>query len=121
MNLSLLKELSEAPGVPGQEQHLRKIVRRELESLVDEVSVDAMGNATFLKKGSGNGPKVMIAAHMDEIGFIVKHVDDRGFLRLQPLGGFDPRQLFAQRVQVHGFGGEMLRGVLTYNTKPAHT
>ena len=121
MNFELLKELSEAAGVPSQEERIRAIVRRELEPLVDDCTVDAMGNAIFLKKGSGDGPKVMIAAHMDEIGFIVKHVDDRGFLKLQPLGGFDPRQLFAQRVLVHASNGECLRGVLTNNTKPAHT
>jgi len=121
MNFNLLKELSETPGVPSREDRLRAIVRRELEPIVDEVHVDAMGNAVFLRKGSGDGPKVMIAAHMDEIGFIVRHVDDKGFLKLQPLGGFDPRQLFAQRVLVHGHKGDVFRGVLTYNTRPAHT
>ena len=62
----------------------------------------------------------MVAAHMDEIGFYVKYIDDKGFLRLQTLGGFDPRQLFAQRVLVHTRRGESLRGVLSYTTKPAH-
>jgi endoglucanase len=62
----------------------------------------------------------MLAAHMDEIGFMVRHIDDRGFLKLQPLGGFDPRVLVAQRVIVHTAAGEPLRGVLTPATKPIH-
>jgi endoglucanase len=62
----------------------------------------------------------MLAAHMDEIGFLVRFIDDKGFLRLQPVGGFDPRQLFAQRVLVHTRDGGRLRGVLTYSTKPTH-
>ncbi|MCA9156657.1 MAG: M42 family peptidase, partial [Planctomycetales bacterium] len=71
------------------------------------------------KKGAG-GPKVMIAAHMDEIGFLIKHIDDRGFLRLQPVGGFDARQLFSQRVVCHGWKGGSVPGLLVYNTKPTH-
>jgi len=121
MNTKFLKELSEARGVPGQEQNLRKIVRRELKGLVDDMNVDVMGNLICRKKGSGRSPKkVMIAAHMDEIGFIVKHIDDRGFLRLQPLGGFDPRQLFSQRMLIDRVAGKPLKGVLCYAAKPIH-
>lgn len=119
MNESLLKELSEAAGIPSREEALRSIVRRELASVVDSMEVDDMGNLIAFKKGRGQ-KKLMIAAHMDEIGFIVKHIDARGFMSLQPLGGFDPRQLFAQRLHVHGYAGERLPGVMTYNTKPAH-
>ena len=65
------------------------------------MSIDNMGNVTAFKKGKKN-KKVMIAAHMDEIGFIVTHIDEKGFLRFIPLGGFDPKTLTAQRVVVHG-------------------
>ena len=85
----------------------------------DSSEVDVMGNVVGTKRGAGKR-KVMIAAHMDEIGFMVKHIDDKGFIRLQPLGGFDPRQLFAQRVMVHGRDGSVFRGVLSYSTKPSH-
>ena len=78
-----------------------------------------MGNLIAVKKGSGSGKKLMLAAHMDEIGFIVKFVDKDGFIRLQPLGGFDPRQLNSQRVIVHAESGA-LNGVLMYGTKPKH-
>lgn len=119
LNFELLKRLCEVPGIAGKEDAVRALVRDELAPLVDEVSVDALGNLIAIKRGSG-GPRVMILAHMDEIGFMVKHIDDKGFLRLQPVGGFDPRVLPAQRVLVHGFAGEVLRGVLGIAAKPIH-
>jgi endoglucanase len=78
-----------------------------------------MGNLFATLPGSSDA-KLMIAAHMDEIGFIIRHIDDKGFLRLQPLGGFDPRQLFSQRVLVSRTDGETVPGVLCYATKPKH-
>jgi tetrahedral aminopeptidase len=118
-NFDLLKRLSETPGVPGQEDKVRALVVEELRSLVDDVKVDGLGNVIATKRGSGQG-RVMIAAHMDEIGFMVTYVDDDGFIRLNPVGGFDPRVLPAQRVLVHGFAGESLRGVLSTASKPIH-
>lgn len=120
VNFELLKELCEAPGIPGREGAVRQIVRRELESLADEISVDGMGNLIARRRGSGNGPRVMFAAHMDEIGFIVKHIDDKGFIRLQPVGGFDPRTLPAQRCHVHANSGEILPGAMAMESKPIH-
>jgi endoglucanase len=119
LNVELLKRLSEVPGIAGREDRVRALVVEELRPLVDEIRVDVMGNVVGTKRGDG-GPRVMLAAHIDEIGFFVKHVDDRGFLRLQTLGGFDPRVLVAQRVLVHGFAGETLRGVLQPAAKPIH-
>ena len=119
VNLELLKRLSETPGVSGREERVRAIVLEELKPLVDELSVDALGNVIAVKRGSSDR-KVMLAAHMDEIGFMARYVDERGFVRIQPLGGFDPRTMVAQRVIVHTRGGEHLRGVLTPATKPIH-
>lgn len=119
LNFELLKRLCEASGVAGREDQVAEIVRAELNGLVDDVSTDVLGNVVGVKRGNG-GPRVMILAHMDEIGFLVKHIDDKGFLRLQPVGGFDPRVLPSQRVIVHGFGGEQLRGVLALSAKPIH-
>jgi len=118
-NIDLLRRLCEAPGIPGREDLIRSVVIEVMSSVVDEMSVDALGNVIGLRQGSG-GPKVMIAAHMDEIGFFVSHIDDKGFLRLQPVGGFDPRVLIAQRVLVHGHAGETLRGALQLAAKPIH-
>jgi endoglucanase len=92
----------------------------ELRSLTDTIEADVMGNVIGFKRGASGGPRVMIAAHMDEIGFLVKHIDDQGFLRLQPVGGWDGRTMMAQRVQVHGFAGQTLRGALQLATKPIH-
>ncbi len=79
-----------------------------------------MGSMICLKKAPGNGAKkLMLAAHMDEIGFVVKYIDEKGFIRLQTLGGWDPRQMCSQRVVVQTKGGP-LKGVLQYSTKPAH-
>ena len=120
MNIDLLKELTEAHGTSGYEDAIRVIVKRELEGL-GEISVDSMGNLTCLRKGKAgsSAKKVMLAAHMDEIGFVVKFIDSKGFIRLNPLGGWDPRQMNSQRVVVHSKGGP-LPGVLMYGTKPAH-
>ena len=115
MNEDLLRLLTETPGPPGREERIREVVRRELAADVDEESVDPLGNVIARRRGRG-GPRVMLAAHMDEIGFMVSHVDDQGFLRLLPLGGFDPKTLTAQRVVVHG--REDLVGVL--GSKPVH-
>ncbi len=122
IDYDLLKRLSETPGVPSREEQIRAVVLEAMRPLVDEVQVDAMGNALGRRRGRGSGPRrVMIAAHMDEIGFLVRHVDKNGFLRLQPVGGFDPKTLVAQRVQVHTTGGSVLRGVLMPSGgKPPH-
>jgi len=115
LNIPLLKEICETAGAPGYEQRIREIVLREIKGLADEVSVDNMGNVTAIKKGRER-KKVMIAAHMDEIGFMVTHIDDNGFLRFHTLGGFDPKTLTAQRVIVHGT--KDLIGVM--GSKPIH-
>ena len=97
----LLKKICETPGAPGFEQRIRELVVREIRPLADEVRIDNMGNVIALKRGKSR-KKVMIAAHMDEISFIVTHVDDDGFIRFHPLGGFDPKTLTSQRVIIHG-------------------
>lgn len=104
IDIDLLSAICKAPGAPGFEKKIRKLVLKELEDgkLADDVRIDAMGNIIALKKGKSSKKKAMAAAHMDEIGFIVTHIDDQGFLRFNPLGGFDPKTLSSQRVIVHG-------------------
>lgn len=119
LNIPLLSRICETPGAPGFEQRIRKLVVDTVTPLVDEVKTDNMGNVIALKKGTQNTAerkKVMIAAHMDEIGFIVTHITDNGFLWFHPLGGFDPKTLTAQRVIVHG--RKDLVGVM--GSKPIH-
>jgi putative aminopeptidase FrvX len=115
INVQLLKQICEVAGAPGREQRVRELVQKEVKSFADSVSIDNMGNLTVFKKGKKN-KKVMIAAHMDEIAFIVTHIDEHGFLRFIPLGGFDPKTLTAQRVIVHG--KKDIVGVM--GSKPIH-
>jgi putative aminopeptidase FrvX len=115
INTKLLAELCEVPGAPGHENRVREIVLREVKEIVDEINIDNMGNVIALKKGVKD-KKVMIAAHMDEIGFIVTHIDDKGFVYFHTLGGFDPKTLTAQRVIIHG--KEDVIGVM--GSKPIH-
>lgn len=119
INFDLLRRLCETPGIAGREDQVRDLVIEELRPLTDEITVDTMGNVAAVKKGKG-GPRVMLAAHMDEIGFFIKFVDDKGFLRVQPVGGWDPRTMVAQRVHVHGYGGQVLLGTLMPAAKPIH-
>jgi endoglucanase len=113
--IELFKRICETPGAPGFEQRIRQLVMDEVGPLVDEVRTDAMGNVMAIKKGK-EAKRVMIAAHMDEIGFIVNHIDEDGFIRFHPLGGFDPKTLTSQRVIVHG--KKDLIGVM--GSKPIH-
>ncbi len=121
----LLRSLSETPGVPGREALVRERIRSALDGVAPggrapEVRTDAMGNLIVTVAGPEGAPSVMVSAHMDEIGFVVRHVDERGFLRVQNLGGFDVRNLFARQVLVHARNGEPRIGVLNPATKPVH-
>jgi len=120
INIELLSQVCKIPGAPGFEQPIRAFIMEHIKPYVDRVYTDNMGNVIALKKGVLSGQdkckKVMIAAHMDEISFIVTYIDDDGFIRFQPLGGFDPKTLTAQRVIVHGT--EDIIGVMA--SKPIH-
>ncbi len=116
IDIPLLTRICEAPGAPGFEKEIRKLVLTELEGLADDIRVDNMGNVVALKKGKSSAKKTMVAAHMDEIGFIVTHIDDQGFVRFNPVGGFDPKTLTSQRVIIHG--RKDLMGVM--GSKPVH-
>ena len=115
-SLDLLKELTEAPGLPGYEEEIRRIVARRVEGLA-EVSYDRMGNVICRKQGDAPGPRVMLPGHMDEIGFIVSGVTDDGYLRFAPLGGWWEHVILAQRVIVHTRKAQ-LAGII--GSKPPH-
>ncbi len=116
MNQDLFRRLVTTPGISGREEAIRAAVRAEIEGLVDEVEVDALGNLIAIRRG--DGPRIMLSAHMDSIGFLVSHIDDDGFLRILPVGGFDPRTLVMQRVLVRG--KRDIIGLLAPATKPIH-
>ena len=114
--LTLLRRLSETPGVAGHEAPIRAVVEAELRPLVDEVQSDGLGSLIGLKRGSGEGerPRLMLAAHLDEIGLMVAGCQG-AFLRLAPVGGIDDRVLPGQEVVVHTADGP-LPGVIA--TRP---
>lgn len=115
--MELLRELCEATGIAGREERIRAIVRRELEPLVDEIQVDRLGNLLAIRRGT-SGQRLVLNAHMDEIGFLVSQVEEDGWLRLVPVGGHDPRNMVAQRVRV--IGKRDLDGLLYPGQKPPH-
>ncbi len=96
--IELIKTLTETYGPAGNESRIRQVLRDMVKDKVDELKVDALGNLIALRKGKG-GKKVMLAAHMDEIGIVVNYVDEKGFLRFSALGGVWPHTLLGNRVE----------------------
>jgi endoglucanase len=96
----LIKKLTESYGPSGSEGQVRELVREEIRGLPDYITVDPLGNLiAVVKKKAKSGKKVMLSAHMDEIGFIVAHIDARGFARVQPFGGVNPLACVGERVR----------------------
>ena len=115
-HLRLLRDLTEAVGIPGSEAAVRKIVREFVEPLADELRTDAMGNLLVVRKGLGRRRlRVMLAAHMDEVGLIVVSIGSEGELKFDTVGGLDPRQLLGKPVWI---GKDRLPGVI--GGKPVH-
>ena len=98
--MELFKTLTELPGTPGNEHQVRKFMRSQIEKYTDEIVQDGLGSIFGVKRGDQNGPKVMVAGHMDEVGFMVTQITDNGMIRFQTLGGWWSQVLLAQRVQV---------------------
>lgn len=129
LDVDLLRRLCETPGIPGREERVATLIRNEVEGMFDEIIADPMGSLICRRKarsggaggGGGGTPKrVMLAAHMDEIGFYVKFIDDKGFIRVNPAGGFDTRNLFSRRVLVCTKGHGDLVGVMNPGGRPIH-
>ena len=111
MSFELLKRLCATPGVPGREEAFRELLIAELQGIADDIRTDALGNLIALRRGKGQTPRtIMLAAHMDEIAFVVRAIHKDGFIYFHPLGGFDPRTLVAQRVKI--YGKRVLDGVI---------
>ncbi len=120
MNTDLLKRLCETPGVPGREDRVRDLITSEIAGLFDRTEVDPMGNLLCRRDATApDAPRIMLLCHMDEIGFLVSHIDDKGYLWVQPVGGFDPRNLFSRRVLVCTESGD-LKAVMNPGGKPIH-
>jgi tetrahedral aminopeptidase len=113
----LLQTLTSLHGPCGFEQPVATWIKDKLKNLADDVHVDRLGNIIARKKGQKNGPMMIITAHMDEVGFIVKKIENNGLIRFEKLGGHDDRILLAQKVQIRTRKG-LLTGVI--GTMSAH-
>lgn len=119
-NLKLLKQLCETPGVPGHEERVGDLILKELDGMNVDVHQDPMGSLHAVRRGTDADPeRIMLLCHMDEIGFLVSHITDKGFLYLQTVGGFDPRNLFSRRVLVCTETGD-LKAVMNPAGRPVH-
>ncbi len=100
MDITFLKKLCDTPAMPGDEGAIRKILAEEVEKFSRDITEDVLGN--LIARIPGDGPTLVLDAHMDEVGFMVHHIDSRGFLRITPLGSVDPRVFYGQRLVVWG-------------------
>ena len=114
--LELLKEITGTPGVSGYEAEVRSVIRKHLEGLTT-IESDKLGSIICKKEGSSEKPKIMLAGHMDEIGFMVKLVTDEGFVRFSPLGGWWDQVILSQRVVIKTSKGDVV-GII--GSKPPH-
>lgn len=105
-DFAFLKELVEIPSPSGYEQPAQRIIRQQLESVADNIETDVMGNLIACLENS-QGPRVMLAGHCDEIGFMVQYIDDKGFIFFGAIGGVDPHLSPGQRILIHTKDGEV--------------
>lgn len=113
----LLEKLSNIPGISGFEDRVRDFMINELKDYVDEIKVDDLGNLIVIKKGEPNGKKIMLAAHMDEIGLMVRFIDEKGFIKFSKIGGINDQMLLNQDVYIQSSKGNV-PGVI--GSKPPH-
>jgi putative aminopeptidase FrvX len=112
----LLEKLANAPGVSGFEKDVRNLIIEELTGYVDDIEIDNLGNLITTKKGK-NGKKVMLAAHMDEVGLMVRYIDKKGFIKFSKIGGINDQTLLNQKIYIHTTKGK-IHGVI--GSKPPH-
>lgn len=115
--LQMLKDLTDAKGIPGNEREPREVMKKYIEPYADEIQYDRLGSLIAEKTGQADGPKVMVAGHLDEVGFMVTQIDEKGFLRFQTVGGWWSQVMLAQRVSVVTRDG-VVPGVI--GSKPPH-
>jgi putative aminopeptidase FrvX len=114
---NLLEKLSNAPGISGFEDEVRNLMIEELEAHVDEIKVDNLGNLIVMKKGNPGNKKIMLAAHMDEIGLMVRYIDKNGFIKFSKIGGINDQMLLNQTVYIQSTECDVT-GVI--GSKPPH-
>lgn len=115
--LLMLKDLTDAKGIPGNEREVREVMKKYIVPFADEVTTDNLGSLIAKKTGKADGPKIMVAGHLDEVGFMVTNIDDKGFLRFQTVGGWWSQVMLAQRVTIVTRKGDVT-GII--GSKPPH-
>ncbi|WP_158736629.1 M42 family metallopeptidase [Alteribacillus sp. YIM 98480] len=115
--VQMLKELTDANGIPGNEKEAREVMKKHISSYADEITNDQLGSLIAKKTGKAGGPRIMIAGHLDEIGFMITHIDDKGFLKFETVGGWWSQVMLAQRVNIMTRKGNIV-GVI--GSKPPH-
>ena len=115
--LTMLKDLTDAKGIPGNEREPREVMKNYITPYADEITSDGLGSLIAKKVGQADGPKVIIAGHLDEVGFMITRIDDKGFLRFQTVGGWWSQVMLAQRVTIVTRKGDVT-GVI--GSKPPH-
>lgn len=111
MNLDLIKNMSEAHGISGCEKEVSRVMKKYMEPLCDEIKYDNLGSIVGIRKGK-NGPKIMIAGHLDEVGFMVRDIDENGFIRILPVGGWWGHVLPSQTFYITTQSGDRYHGVI---------
>jgi endoglucanase len=115
--LTMLKDLTDAKGIPGNEREVREVMKKYIAPFADEITTDGLGSLIAKKTGKEGGPKIMVAGHLDEVGFMITQVDDKGFLRFQTVGGWWGQVMLAQRVTIATRKGDVT-GII--GSKPPH-
>lgn len=115
--LTMLKDLTDAKGIPGNEREVREVMKKYIAPFADEITSDSLGSLIAKKVGKEGGPKIMVAGHLDEVGFMITQIDDKGFLRFQTVGGWWGQVMLAQRVTIVTRKGDVT-GII--GSKPPH-
>ena len=116
--LTMLKELTDAKGIPGNEREPREVMEKYIAPFADKIEYDNLGSLIAEKVGDVNGPKIMVAGHLDEVGFMISKIDDKGFLSFQTVGGWWSQVMLAQRVTIVTRKGDNITGII--GSKPPH-
>ncbi|AYC29809.1 M42 family metallopeptidase [Paenisporosarcina cavernae] len=116
--LTMLKELTDAKAIPGNEKEARDVMKKYIEPYADRMDSDNLGSLIAEKVGDPDGPKIMVAGHLDEVGFMISQIDDKGFLKFQTVGGWWSQVMLAQRVTITTRKGKEITGVI--GSKPPH-
>src|SRR5690606_11105202 len=109
---------TDANGIPGNEGQSREVMKKYIAPFADSIETDGLGSLIAKKEGLADGPKIMVAGHLDEVGFMITQIDEKGFLKFQPVGGWWSQVLPPQRVTITTRSGMEITGVI--GSKPPH-